>query len=86
MKLAKPVQNPSGMVFLGENTVLTAELIDRIKSVGIDSVYIRGMSRPTIPMETMLSELDERFRLVENEPHMDFLKKVLKEHIEHLYE
>jgi hypothetical protein len=40
MKLAKPVQNASGMVLLGENTELTAELIDRIKSVGIDSVYI----------------------------------------------
>lgn len=37
-------------------------------------------------METMLSELDERFKLVEKESHMDFLKKVLKEHIEGLYE
>jgi UDP-N-acetylmuramyl pentapeptide synthase len=86
MKIAKPVRNASGMVLLGENTDLTAELIDRIKTVGIDSVYIHGTSKPTIPMQTMLSELDERFRLVEKEPHMDFLKKVIKEHIERLYE
>ena len=85
MKLAKPVQNASGMVLLGENTELTAELIDRIKSMGIDNVYIQGMSKPTIPIETMLSELDERFKLVEKEPRMDFLKKALKEHIESLY-
>ncbi|HVN95987.1 MAG TPA: hypothetical protein VMT62_06130 [Syntrophorhabdaceae bacterium] len=86
MKLAKPVQNAAGMVLLGENTELTAELIDRIRGMGIDSVYIQGMTKPAIPMETMLSDLYERFRPVEKEPHMDLIKKALKEHIEGLYE
>ncbi len=85
MKLAKPVENSSGMVLLGENTELTVELIDKIKGMGIDSVYIQGMSRPSMPIEVMLSELDERFKMVENEPHMDVLKKLFKEHIESLY-
>jgi hypothetical protein len=43
MKLAKPVENSSGMVLLGENTELTVELIDKIKDMGIDSVYVRGL-------------------------------------------
>lgn len=85
MKLAKPVTNAGGMVLLGENTELTSELIDRIKNMGIDSVYVQGISKPSVPREVMLSELDERFKMVEKEPHMDFLKKVLVEHIEGLY-
>lgn len=85
MKLAKPVENSSGMVLLGENTELTVELIDKIKNMGIDSVYIQGMSKPSVPIEVMLSKLDECFKMVESEPYMDILKKVFKEHIESLY-
>lgn len=86
MKLAKPVENSSGIAFLVENTELTVELIDKIKGMGVDSVYIRGVSRPSVPIEVMLSELDGRFKMVESEPHMGILKKVFKEHIERLYE
>ncbi len=86
MKLAKPVENSSGMVLLGENTELTVELIDKIRDMGIESVYIQGMSKPSTPIDVMLSQLDERFKMVETEPHMDILKKALKEHIESLYE
>jgi hypothetical protein len=86
MKLAKPVENSSGMVLLGENTELTVELIDKIRNMGIDSVYIQGMSKPSLPIDVMLSQLDERFKTVEGEPHMDVLKKVFKEHIASLYE
>jgi hypothetical protein len=86
MKLAKPVENSSGMILLGENTELTVELIDKIRGMGIDSVYIQGMSKPSIPIDVMLSQLDERFKMVEGEPHMDVLKKLLKEHVESLYE
>jgi hypothetical protein len=86
MKLAKPIENSSGMVLLGENTELTVELIDKIKDTGIDSVYIQGMSKPSVPIEVMLSDLEGRFKAVENEPYMDVLKKVFIKHIESLYE
>jgi hypothetical protein len=85
MKLAKPVENSSGMVLLGENTELTIDLIDKIKNAGVDSVFIQGLSKPSVPMETMLFELDERFKMVEGEPYMAILKKIFKEHIENLY-
>jgi hypothetical protein len=74
------------MVLLGENTELTVELIDKIKDMGIDSVYIQGMTKPSVPVEVMLSDLDGRFKAVENEPYMDVLKQIFIEHIESLYE
>lgn len=85
MKLAKPVVNGNGMVLIGENTELTDDLISRIKSMDVDGVYIHGMSKPSVPMEVMLAELDERFKIAQNEPHMDILKKIFREHIEGLY-
>lgn len=85
MKLAKPVVNGSGMVLIGENTELTDDLISRIKGMDVDGVYIHGMSKPSVPMEVMLSNLNERFKSAENEPHMDVLKKIFREHIEGLY-
>ncbi|MBA4390199.1 MAG: hypothetical protein C0399_04600 [Syntrophus sp. (in: bacteria)] len=85
MRLAKPVENASGMVLIGENTELTDDLISRIKGMDVDSVYIQGMSKPSVPIEVMLAALDERFKMAENEPHMDILKKIFREHIEGLY-
>jgi hypothetical protein len=86
MKLAKPVENASGLILLGENTELTDELIGKIKSMGIDSVYVSGKSRPSLPVGLMLSQLDERFSTVEGKPYMDILKNIFREHIESLYE
>jgi hypothetical protein len=54
--------------------------------MGIDSVYIQGMSKPSAPIEVLLAELDERFSRLECEPHMDVLKNIFKAHIESLYE
>lgn len=85
MKLVRPVTNPSGMVMLGENTELTPALIDRIRNMNIDGVYVHGFSQPTIPKEEMLDALEERFRPVENQPHMADLKRLMREHLEELY-
>ncbi|HEX2964140.1 MAG TPA: hypothetical protein VHO84_00045 [Syntrophorhabdaceae bacterium] len=86
MKLAKPVQNSSGMVLLGEDTELTMELIDKIKDMGIDSVYIQGLSKPSVPIEVMMAELAGKFQNIEKEPYMDIFKKILENHIAGLYE
>ncbi len=86
MKLAKSVENASGMVLLGENTELTVELINKIKDMDIDGVYVHSKSKPSLPIESMLLQLEDRFSAVEGKPYMDILKKALKEHIESLYE
>jgi len=52
----------------------------------IDGVYVHGKSKPSLPIESMLLQLEDRFSAVEGKPYMDILKKALKEHIESLYE
>jgi len=86
MKTAKPVVNTSGMVLLGENTELTPELIDRIRNMDVDSVYVHGSSKPPVPIETQLADLDNRFRLVSDAPYMDIIKNAIRKHVEGLYE
>lgn len=85
MKLAKPVLNEAGMVLLGENTELTEAVIEKLKTLDVYAVYVKGVSKPDMPREEALFELDKRFEKVEHEPCMDMLKRVLKEHIEGLY-
>ncbi len=46
MVTARPILNGNGMVLLGENTQLTADLIDRIKNMDVDSVYIQTVHAP----------------------------------------
>jgi hypothetical protein len=86
MKLAKPITNQSGMVMLGENTELNPFLIEKIKDMGITSVYIYGVAKTLAPKEEVLAQLDERFRSVETQPYMGQLKKALQDHIEGMYE
>jgi hypothetical protein len=84
-KLAKPVTNQNGVVILGEDTELTEALIEKLQVMNIPSVYVQGLSRPAAPKEEMLAQLDKRFSAVEKEPHMDMLKRLIREHIEGLY-
>lgn len=86
MRLAKPVENSSGMVLLGENTELTIEFIDKIKNMGIGSVSVQGSYTPAVPCEELLADLDRRFDKIQNEPYMDTLKRILQEHIKALYD
>jgi len=85
MKLTKPVVNNAGMVLLGEGTELTDTLIERLLNMDIGSVYVEGTANPGKSKEEMLAELDARFKKTENEPNMGTLKRLLKEHIEELY-
>ncbi|HOW55889.1 MAG TPA: hypothetical protein PLR60_14715 [Syntrophorhabdaceae bacterium] len=85
MKTAKPVVNNNGMVLLGENTDLTAELIDRIRNMDVDGVYIQGTARPSKSKDEFLSEIEDRFRNVENDPRMEVIKRSIQIHIEGLY-
>jgi hypothetical protein len=85
MKLLQPVTNPSGLVLLSEGVELDEELIGRLHRMELESVYIRGNTRPDRPLEELLAELDARFAKTENEPHMQTLKDLFKDHITGLY-
>jgi len=85
MKLLRPVTNRGGMVLLGEGTELTAALIEKIRDMDADSIFVQGISPPSTSKEDALSDLDGRFKSAEGKPYMDIIKKVLREHIEGLY-
>lgn len=86
MITARSVVNGNGMVLLGENTELTAELVDRIKSMNVDAVYVRGSSKPSGSMDESLAEIGSRFRLSGDDPNLDTIRKAVTRHIESLYE
>jgi hypothetical protein len=86
MKLAKPVAAKSGMVMLGEGTELTAKWIERIQDMGITNIFVEGPPVQAVPKEEALDNLNARFSHVEGKPHMNAIKKIVKEHIEGLYE
>ena len=86
MKLIKPLTAKNGMVMLAEGTVLTEKWIQRIGDMEVDVVYIDGPKEQTRPKEELLAELDRRFRGAESIPHMGRIKRLVRQHIEGLYE
>ena len=84
MILAKPLLRGT-MVILGVGTQLTDAWISRIEDMEIDHLFIEGHPEQAIPEEEALAQLDSRFKHVEDQPYMKFLKKLVKEHIEGLY-
>jgi len=86
MKLSKPVTAKNGMVMLGEGTELSEAWIERIRDMEIGSVFIDGPPVQTVSKEEALTDLDARFAKVEGKPYMNLIKKIIKEHIEGLYE
>jgi len=86
MKLARPVFNKDRVVLVGQGTELTPSLISKIAAMGIPSVRVHGATKPPIPRDAAFAAIDERFRNVQGMPYMETLKKLMKEHIEGLYE
>jgi len=85
MKLARPITK-GNMVLLSKDTELAETLIGRIQNIGVDSVYIYGRSQQSIPKDEALTQLERRFKNIENKPYMNLLKNVVREHIEGLYD
>lgn len=86
MTLTQPVSAKNGMVMLGEGTQLTAIWIERIQDIGIAHVFVEGPSVQALSKEEALDNLHLRFSHVAGKPYMNVIKKIVKEHIEGLYE
>ncbi len=82
MKLSRPIVNESGMVLLPQGTVLSDSLIGRIENMNIATVSIEGVSEPKKPLQDELAEIDDRFRMAADQPLMQMLKRIMKEHAE----
>ena len=86
MKLSKPITAKNGMVMLGEGTELTDKWIERIADMDITNIFVEGPPIQTISRGEALDSLNERFAHVEGKPYMNGIKKIVKQHIEGLYE
>ncbi len=82
MKLRRPLLNKGGVTVLPEGIELTEGLIEKIMTMGIEAADVQGKA-PSLPGRAeALAQLDARFRKVETAPHMDVLKRLLREHLE----
>jgi hypothetical protein len=86
MKLERPVLNKNGLMVIGADTELTESLVQKIQKMDIQVVHVHGPSKARPPLDEVLVRFEERFRKVETAPHMGILKKLLRAHIEGLYE
>jgi hypothetical protein len=85
MVLAKPLVGKNGMVVLGEGTELNDRWIERIGDMQLEGIFVEGTAEPLVPMEEMISSLEERFGPVDGKPYMGLLKKIVRNHIEKQY-
>lgn len=79
-KLARPITSGAGVVMVQPGTELTPALIDRLRTLGVDSVVIAG--DPGLPPEGPSLEerrrvLDARFAGHEQDPWMMQLKDIV---------
>jgi len=79
-KLARAITSAGGVVMVQPGTELTPPLIERLRTLGIDSVMIAGdpEAPPDGPsLEERLRELDARFAGHEQDPWMMQLKDIV---------
>ena len=86
MITSRPVSNENNIIILKENTELTDSIIDRLKKMGIEYIFVKTEKRFSKSREDTLNEVEKRFSRVVNNPIMDKLKRIVKEHIEELYD
>lgn len=86
MKLTKPVVNDAGMVMLGEGTILTDQMINKITNMNINAVFVEGGQQRTKTKEETLREIEQRFSKSGDNEQMRLLKKIMIEHVDEIYQ
>jgi hypothetical protein len=85
MILSKPVVNANGVTLVMEGTELTDSMVEKIREMDVDYVYVKGAPLSGVSLEQMISDLDGRFEAVNGAPFMGLIKKALREHLESIY-
>jgi hypothetical protein len=85
MVLAKPVTNTNGVVMLPEGAVLTHSMIRKMRDMDVEYASIKGEPADSASMDQVIADLNRRFEKVERAPHMETIKRLVREHLEGLY-
>lgn len=83
MIAAKDIVSRNNMMLLSAGKVLDRKYVDWFYQMGVEQICIEGDAKPK-DKKIELEKLDERFKHVIDKPHMEFLKRIVKEHIENL--
>jgi hypothetical protein len=83
MQLSRPALNGTGAMLVDRGARVTQEMIAKLVNADIRYVFVTGPTQDAA-LEAMLSSLEARFAMVKDEPHMDRLKQLLKEHLQEI--
>jgi|WetSurMetagenome_2_1015567.scaffolds.fasta_scaffold158871_3 hypothetical protein len=75
--VARPVVTSNGAVMVQPGGDLTAEIIARLAGLGIDVVWVKGVSENSKPLDALIADLDRRFGGHEDDPLMMALKAIV---------
>lgn len=86
MSLAKPIARDNGMVLVGENTVLTDSIIERLKNAEIPSIVVKGRPLPGLASGMDLNKVKARlphlFRKYQDDKLMTTMQMMLEQYLE----
>ncbi|MEI6125522.1 MAG: hypothetical protein WCQ99_03110 [Pseudomonadota bacterium] len=87
MVTAKSVLNETGVVLIGQGTELTDGLIEKLKSLDIQNVIVKGrpldLGVEEKGLEQLYKELEDRFGLVASDKLCTQIKELIKKDLKH---
>lgn len=83
-RLTRPAATRAGMVMVQAGTELTPALIERLRNLGISSVFVAGEKGAAgdKPLDVALRELDERFLGHEDDAWMMAVKAIVRRQLQ----
>ncbi len=83
MVLARSVTNTNGLPIVAAGTALDVVLIERLRQMGLPSVYVEGDALDSCgkTLEELETELDHRFRHVAQDPIQQLILRTLRTHL-----
>jgi hypothetical protein len=76
--------NPEGFPVCGKGTTLSESLVERLKSMGVQSITVEGHPvemEGEVSTAEKLAALDKRFRKISGDPVMAMVKEKFRNHI-----
>lgn len=84
MQLSKPVFNGAGAMLVDRGARISEEMIRKLDNADIRYVFVVDRSDDD-SLDEMLPALEARFARAGDQPHMDRVKRLLREHLRELY-
>ena len=83
MILARPVTNANGLPIVAAGTILDAVMIERLRQMGLASVYVEGdaLDSGGKTLAELEAELEHRFRQVAQDPIQQLILRTLRTHV-----